>query len=77
MSDNVVRLAPTIADRLRSLASDIESGKSGQVNRVCIALDRGDEFDCVAYGRSCSRAELIGVLEWAKSAIMSGVTTDA
>lgn len=80
MSDNVVRLLTNnalaidpaeLAERLRALASEIELGECGQVERVCVLLN-GENFACRSYGRAGNRAELIGILEYAKAAIIQG-----
>lgn len=78
MSDNVVKLIPNnalaidpadLAECLRGLANDVEAGDYGPLGRVCVLLN-GENLACRCYGRVGNRAELVGLLEYAKAAIM-------
>lgn len=77
----VVRLIPNnalavnqqeLAARLHELADRIGAEDIGEVERVCVILDLADSRDYQCYGRQCNRAELVGVLEYAKARIMNG-----
>lgn len=59
----------TLADRIRSVADRIESGDWVGLDRVIIVFD-GAEVDWACYGISTSRAELVGLLEYAKQKVM-------
>lgn len=82
MSDNnVVTLIPNnalaidakeLAQRVRQLADRIEDGQFGDLERVIVLLDAGSHVCNRVYGRQCSHAELVGLLEYAKFSIMEG-----
>lgn len=57
--------AADLGSRLRKMADRLEGGEFGEVVRVIVVLDAPlIEYRC--YGRPTSKAELIGLLEWAK-----------
>lgn len=77
----VVRLIPNnalavnqqqLAECMRRFADRLEGGEWGEVERLCIVIevDGGTDYQC--YGRQCNRAELVGLLEYAKARIMYG-----
>jgi len=61
-----------LADCMRRFADRLEAGEFGEIERLCIILDGGDTTDYQCYGRQCNKAELVGVLEYAKARIMQG-----
>ncbi len=78
---SVVRLIPNnalavnqeqLADCMRRFADSLEAGGFGEIERLCIILDAGDATDYQCYGRQCNRAQLVGLLEYAKANIMQG-----
>lgn len=65
--------AKDIADRVRALADRIENGEFGQVERVVVLVDvLGQSMERRVYGRQCCHATLVGLLEYAKLAVIDG-----
>lgn len=78
---NVIELIPdnavcidreALAKRIRTFADDLESGRYGEVELVCIVMD-GEGVDYRCYGRPTPAAYTIGLLEWAKAKIMGAI----
>lgn len=60
-----------LAARIREFADRVEAGQFGSLEKVCLVMD-GPKVDYRVYGRQCSAAELVGLLEWCKARVMQG-----
>ena len=78
---NVLQLLPNnalavdrdqLAARIREFADRIEAGQFGEVEKVALILDSSAGVDHRVYGRQCSAAELVGLMEWCKAKIIRG-----
>jgi len=78
---NVLQLIPNnalavdqhqLAARIREFADRIEAGQFGDVEKVALVVDCAAGVDHRVYGRQCSAAELVGLLEWSKARIIRG-----
>lgn len=58
-----------IPHMLRALADRIEAGKEPGLERVVVILN-GDELAFEHYGKTCSAAEIVGLLEFTKSLLL-------
>lgn len=68
-------LAVSVADlasRIREMADRIEGGEFGDMERVVFVMEGLDSIDYRVYGRQCSKAELVGILEYAKFTVIDG-----
>ena len=61
-----------LADRIRMVADKVEAGEFDEVERAIILLDCTDGVARRVYGRQCNRAELVGLLEYAKARVIAG-----
>lgn len=59
-----------LADRLRYAADRVASGDWGSLDRVIVVFD-GAVLDWECYGTATNRAELVGLLEYAKQKVMT------
>lgn len=78
---NVLQLIPNnalavdqhqLAARIREFADRIEAGQFADVEKVALVVDCSTGVDHQVYGRQCSAAELVGLLEWCKAKLIMG-----
>lgn len=60
---------PSLADKVRALADRIEKGAYPDLHRIIVLADSGS-IHWEVYGRPCNRAEVVGLLEYAKLAVI-------
>lgn len=64
---------PTLAERLRKMADQIERGEWGEVAMACVVLEMANGAPSYqSYGQATTNAHLVGVLEWVQQRIIRG-----
>lgn len=69
-NDAIATTNAEMAERLRYLASEIEAGAAGNVDRVVVLIDTPDVLHHREYGPRASLMEVVGMLEIIKAKML-------